>query len=219
MNHVAQHRNKQVLAFLNLVTPIARHYSRRSRQDHDDLLQVGRLGLLKAAQQFDTKLGSNFEAFAKAHIRGAILHYLRDRAGLVRLPRRLQEQAQSLLRQRDCHERANRLPLTAQQSLVVNAYRQQMQLTEYDEDSHPTQTMQPGGLQGITQREQATLLASCWRQLPLHERACVYAVVVEGSSLRTTAKRMGTSAMTVQRRVKHGLQTLASECHQRGLKV
>jgi len=219
MNHLAQRRNRQVLAFLDLVTPIARHYSRKSRQDHDDLIQVGRLGLLKAAQLFDTSIGSNFEGFAKAHIRGAILHYLRDRGGLVRLPRRLQEQAQRLLQQHDGHRHANHAPLTAQQSLVINAYRQQMELTEYDESCHLTQPSQPGGMQGITQREQATLLASCWRELPLHERACVYSVVVEGSSLRTTAKRMGTSAMTVQRRVKHGLKTLASKCHQKGLKV
>ena len=217
MNRSAQRRNQQVLAYLDLVSPIARHYCRASGQDHDDLIQVGRLGLLKAAQQFNASVGSNFKVYAKAHIRGAILHYLRDSSGLVRLPRRLQEQAQQLIRQGKGQTPSEGPRLTAQESIVINAYRQRTHWADYDEQCLPQQDHQPSGWQRLALGEQTNTLARCWKRLPKFERDCVQAVVVEGTSLRTTAKRLGTSAMTVQRRVKHGLQRLASECHQQGL--
>lgn len=65
MNHTANQRNEQVLAYLDLVTPIAWHYSRASGQDHDDLTQVGRLGLLKAAQQYNTGGENTFRGMRK----------------------------------------------------------------------------------------------------------------------------------------------------------
>ena len=217
MNRSAHRRNQQVLAYLDLVSPIARYYSRASGQDQDDLIQVGRLGLLKAAQQFNAGVGSNFKVYAKAHIRGAILHYLRDNSGLVRLPRRLQEQAQQLIRQGKGQTPAEGPRLTAQESIVLNAYKQRTHWADYDEQCHPQRNEEANGWQRLARGEQTKTLTRCWRRLPKLERDCVHAVVVEGTSLRTTAKRLGTSAMTVQRRVKHGLQMLASECQQQGL--
>ena len=73
---------------LGLVQPIARHYARQSGQDIDDLIQVGRLGLLKAASRFRSDQGYQFKTYA-THIRGDI-HYLRDRP-VLRLPRRVEE--------------------------------------------------------------------------------------------------------------------------------
>ena len=40
----------------DLVTPIALHYARIARQDKDDLIQVGRLGLIKAAGLYQNSL-------------------------------------------------------------------------------------------------------------------------------------------------------------------
>jgi RNA polymerase sigma-B factor len=67
-------------ASLALVAPIARHYARLTRESADDLTQVGLLGLLRAAERFVASRGLPFEPFARQHIRGAILHYLRDQA-------------------------------------------------------------------------------------------------------------------------------------------
>jgi len=217
MKHSANQRNEQVLAYLDLVTPIAWHYSRASGQDHDDLTQVGRLGLLKAAQQFNTGGENTFRGYAKAHIRGAILHYLRDNAGLVRLPRTLQEQAQRMIREHSSNA-PSRSNLTAQDSLVVNTYRYQAQWSDYDEQVHYQQQHERSGMQRLTDNERKSALATCWKALPRQERDCLQAVVVEGTSLRTTAERLGTSAMTVQRRVKRGLRRLAGDCRQKGLR-
>ena len=86
---------KRITSHLNLVTPIAASYAYKTGEDIDDLIQVGRLGLIRAAQLFETKRGEAFSTFARPHIRGSILHYLRDRIGLVKIPRRIQEMAQA----------------------------------------------------------------------------------------------------------------------------
>ena len=98
MNENHTIRNARIKHHLNLVDPIAGHYARRSGLDRDDLKQVGRLGLLRAAEGYEQGQDKPFEVFARPHIRGAILHYLRDSVGLVRLPRRLQEQAQNTIK-------------------------------------------------------------------------------------------------------------------------
>ncbi len=83
-----QRRNARVLQYLQIVRPLALHYSRCCREPLDDLLQVGMLGLLRAAELYNQDRAVPFEAFARPHVRGAILHYLRDSVGCVRLPRR-----------------------------------------------------------------------------------------------------------------------------------
>ena len=84
-------RNRQIQDNLHLVQPIARHYAQQTGLENDDLLQVGRLGLIKACNGYDVLRGANFSRFAKPHIRGAILHFLRDSVGLIRLPRAVEE--------------------------------------------------------------------------------------------------------------------------------
>ena len=88
MNTLNRSRNARVEQHLSIVDPVARHYAANSGQDQEDLRQVGLLGLLRAAERFEPNRSVPFAAFAKPHIRGAILHYLRDGAALVRIPRR-----------------------------------------------------------------------------------------------------------------------------------
>ena len=82
-----QQRNHRIQKYLSLVQPIARRYSYQSGCDCDDLTQVGCLGLIQASQRFELKHGDSFPAFAKTHIRGAIIHYLRDQMSLISIPR------------------------------------------------------------------------------------------------------------------------------------
>ena len=105
------------------MAPIARHYARVTRESADDLTQVGLLGLLRAAELYVPSRGEPFEPFARRHIRGAILHYLRDQAPLVRIPRRRVELDQ--LRRR-CE---NRLQLDLGQAPPSEAVRQAMGLS------------------------------------------------------------------------------------------
>jgi len=49
-----------VINQLSLVKPIAAHYARSTGQDQDDLIQVGRLGLIRASKLFIESEGNPF---------------------------------------------------------------------------------------------------------------------------------------------------------------
>jgi len=58
----------------------------RSEEPYEDLFQVARMGLLKAAQRFDGTRGTAFSTYAFPLVEGEVRHYLRDNM-LVRQPR------------------------------------------------------------------------------------------------------------------------------------
>lgn len=82
-------RHHLVLDHLRLAAHIARSYSGRGIED-DDLDQVARLALVKAARHFDPQRG-DFAPFAAASVRGEIKRHFRDFGWGVRPPRRVQE--------------------------------------------------------------------------------------------------------------------------------
>lgn len=57
----------------------------------EDLVQVAYEGLVKAVHSFDTSRGHDLLTFAVPTIRGEVQRYFRDRAWMVRPPRRVQE--------------------------------------------------------------------------------------------------------------------------------
>lgn len=57
-----------------------------SKETYEDLFQVARMGLIKAAQRYDPGRGSSFVTYAMAIVDGEICHYLRD-CLLIRQPR------------------------------------------------------------------------------------------------------------------------------------
>ena len=50
-----------------------------------------------------------------------------------------------------------------------------------------------------------------FRNLPNDDQCALQMVIIDGMSLRQTARLLGVSAMTVQRRVKRGLNTIAQK--------
>lgn len=79
-----------VLNYNRLVHSLARKYS-YGKQYHEDLAQVGMLGLLGAIRRFDPDKGRSFEAFAVPTIIGEIKRFLRDKTWDVHVPRRIKE--------------------------------------------------------------------------------------------------------------------------------
>jgi RNA polymerase sigma-B factor len=55
----------------------------------DDLRQIGTMGLLNTIERFDPERGVSFSSFAIPNMLGAILNYLRDHGGLIKVPRKL----------------------------------------------------------------------------------------------------------------------------------
>ncbi|MEZ7173652.1 RNA polymerase sigma factor SigB [Sporosarcina sp. OR05] len=79
-----------VLHYERLVHSIARKYS-NGKPYHEDIVQVGMLGLLGAIRRYDPELGRSFEAFAVPTIVGEIKRFLRDKTWAVHVPRRIKE--------------------------------------------------------------------------------------------------------------------------------
>ena len=193
-------RNRQIQDNLHLVQPIARHYAQQTGLESDDLLQVGCLGLIKAYNRYDAQRGTPFPSFAKPHIRGAILHFLRDRAGLIRLPRAVEERAMKMVRNPE------RSPLSAADALAVDHYRSKQHWVEFNNDLLDDR---PEGIDLVERSEAWSRVNKLFRTLEKDDQCALQMVVIDGMSLRQTAQRLGVSAMTVQRRVKRGLNTIA----------
>ncbi len=79
-----------VSAYQPLVEYIARKLT-FNKEDLDDLVQVGNIGLLRALRRFDPTLDIDFSTFATPNIIGEIKHYFRDKRNIVKIPRKLQE--------------------------------------------------------------------------------------------------------------------------------
>lgn len=76
--------------YQGLVVSMAKKYS-RGGTIHDDLVQVGMIGLLGAIRRFDPSLGKSFESFAIPTIIGEIKRFIRDKTWSVHVPRRIKE--------------------------------------------------------------------------------------------------------------------------------
>ena len=80
--------NKETLikSCLNLVKKIAWHYHGRVRNvvEIDDLIQIGMLGLVTAAENFIEKPGVTFSSYARIRIKGEIVDFLRKNSNLCR---------------------------------------------------------------------------------------------------------------------------------------
>lgn len=83
-------RQEAVLLTLDLPERVARRYRGRGI-DTDDLVQVGRVALVKAAKGYRAELGRGFVAYALPTILGEVKRHFRDTGWAVRPPRRLQE--------------------------------------------------------------------------------------------------------------------------------
>jgi len=83
-------QNNLVLHYKNLVESIARKYS-KGKSFHEDIFQVGIIGLLGAIRRYDESYGKTFEAFAIPTIIGEIKRFLRDKTWSVHVPRRIKE--------------------------------------------------------------------------------------------------------------------------------
>lgn len=107
-----QLRNRLVAANLGLVFGLARSLGHSHRLDHDDLAQVASLGLIRAVEAYDPQRCTALSTFAMPYIRGAILHELRDRRHLVRVPRDLWELRQQVNRLQEQRRRCGAAPLS-----------------------------------------------------------------------------------------------------------
>lgn len=223
-------RNKLVRLNAGLVRKIAHRISHQCTEPFEDLEQIGYLGLIRAIERFNPNHGCAFSSFAVPYIRGEILHYLRDRSGAVKIPRRWQElhnQGQkvreelvkTLGRQPKDTEIAdklgvsihewqdiklssqNRLPLSLD-ATITHHVDSSVSLGETLPDVHLQM------LQGWEEERQQ--IQSALSQLEDKTRTAIECVYFNGMSRQEVSERIGVSPMTVTRRIHRGVQQMVA---------
>jgi RNA polymerase primary sigma factor len=103
-------RQRLIESNLRLVMSVARNYS-RADVPLLDLIQEGNLGLMRAVEKFDYKLGFKLSTYATWWIRQAITRALVDQGRTIRLPLHVAEEVRKLLRsRRQLAQKLNREP-------------------------------------------------------------------------------------------------------------
>lgn len=98
-------REKYIEGNLRLVLSIIKRFS-SSNENVDDLFQIGCIGLIKAIDNFDSKLNVKFSTYAVPMIIGEIRRYLRDN-NAIRVSRSLKDTAYKAIYTRDILTKRN----------------------------------------------------------------------------------------------------------------
>ncbi len=94
-----QAKRKLIESNLRLVMSITRNYT-KAGVPLLDLIQEGNLGLIRAVEKFDYKLGFKLSTYATWWIRQAITRALADQGRTIRLPVHVAEQVRKVMRAR-----------------------------------------------------------------------------------------------------------------------
>jgi RNA polymerase primary sigma factor len=109
-----QAKRRLIESNLRLVMAITRNYT-RANVPLLDLIQEGNLGLIRAVEKFDYRLGYKLSTYATWWIRQAITRALADQGRTIRLPVHVADQVRRLLRaRRQLAQKLNREPSLAE---------------------------------------------------------------------------------------------------------
>ncbi|QSJ14090.1 RNA polymerase sigma factor SigF [Nostoc sp. UHCC 0702] len=221
-------RNKLVQLHTGLVRKMAHKFSHQCNEPYEDLEQIGYFGLIRAIERFDPSQGYAFSSFAVPYIRGEMLHFLRDRSTLLKIPRRWQELYNE--GQRIRKELAMTLGRTPKDSEIANILH--VSLQEWQETKLAAQNRMPLSLDATAvhyvdcqitlgealpcprstalqiQEEERQQLQGAISLLEEKPRMAVEMVFLKELSRKDAAKNIGTSPMTVTRYLQKGIQDL-----------
>lgn len=200
-----------------LVASIARSYANRGERV-EDLVQVGAIGLINAADRFDEQRGVDFRAYAIPTIVGEIKRHLRDRSSTIRLPRREQEARHTLRRARtQLGTRLERAPTWTE--LVTSTAIQEDELARAVNAERATTPLslsasvdtEPAVDEiGFAAGEDRALLDAGLRTLDGRERRAVSLCYFAGLSQREVAASLGISQSAASRTIARALKKMRS---------
>ncbi len=221
-------RNKLVQLHTGLVRKMAHKFSHQCNEPYEDLEQIGYFGLIRAIERFDPRQGYAFSSFAVPYIRGEMLHFLRDRSTLLKIPRRWQElynEGQKI--RKDLTMSLGRPPRDGE---IANQLRVSVQ--EWQETKLAAQNRMPLSLDAtavnyvdcqitlgealpcprshvlLQEEEERQQLQGAINMLEEKPRMAVEMVFLKELSRKDAAKNIGTSPMTVTRYLQKGIQDL-----------
>ncbi|GKV68255.1 RNA polymerase sigma factor [Sporosarcina sp. NCCP-2716] len=215
-----------VLHYERLVQSIARKYS-KGKSYHEDIAQVGMLGLLGAIRRYDPDFGRSFEAFAVPTIIGEIKRFLRDKTWAVHVPRRIKELGPrikatvetlttELQRSPLVSEIADYLEVDEESVLEAMEMGRSYQALSMD---HTLEADSEGGTvtlfdiigtqdEGYEKTDQRLLVANALDVLSDRERQIIQYTYIEQLSQKETGELLGISQMHVSRLQRKAIKKL-----------
>ena len=86
---------------LRLVVSVAKKYTQVSQSPILDLVQEGNIGLMKAVEKFNWRLGFRFSTYATWWIKQSVLKALNEQHRIIRIPSHMTELAKKVVRARE----------------------------------------------------------------------------------------------------------------------
>lgn len=216
-----------------LVTSIVLRYRDRG-EPVEDLLQVGRLGLVHAIDRFDLSRGVKFITYATSTILGEVKRYFRDQSWGLKVPRRLQELnlsirklaerlSQELGRSATIEELARAVGETEERTLeALELGRRAHDLLSLDrlanlEEDRPAVVERIAGAETASDRlREMADLRTVLEQLPPRLRDILTWKFIEGYTQVEMARRLGISQMHVSRLQARALKMLRQQLKDSG---
>ena len=213
-------RDKLIIEFLSLVKYVVGKIMVYLPPfvDKEDLIEYGILGLIEAAEKYDSKKETKFGTYAISRIRGAILDYLRSQDWL---PRSVRDKATMV---RDTYisleQKLNRPPRSDEIAAVLKinpaewdkllaeiSFSTFLSLEEYNQKSEDNSredrnqqikdTKFNDPLNDLETQEEKTLLANAISELPKRERLVITMYYYEDLMLKEISQLIGISESRV----------------------
>jgi RNA polymerase sigma-B factor len=219
-------QTKLVEEYKDLVHSLARKFS-KGKSMHDDLVQVGMIGLLAALRRFDPEVGRTFESFAIPTIIGEIKRFIRDKTWSVHVPRRIkelgpkikkavEELTSDLQRSPQVEEIAAFLDVTEEEVLETMEMGKSYQALsvdnsiEADQEGSTVTLLDLVGDQedGYEKIDQQMLLKKALAVLTEREKLIIQYTYYENRSQKETGEKLGISQMHVSRLQRRALEKL-----------
>ncbi|MEW6554229.1 MAG: sigma-70 family RNA polymerase sigma factor [Actinomycetota bacterium] len=196
---------------------------------YNDAFQVAALGLLKALQRYDGGKGVAFKSFAFPYIEGELKKFYRDKAEMVRLPRKLQKlKREVVLYEERFLQRTGREPVVSQVASHIGA--DEEDVIEALSAMHHLAPLsidwcgKNGGEQppladvlgecdaSFEELETSLLLGDALGSLPRRLRRIAELRLKEGWTQKMIAEEMGISQMHVSRLQNEAMRKLGEFC-------
>lgn len=209
--------------YLPLARAVARKFSGRGVET-EDLEQVAGMALLKALERFDPARGFRFVTYAVPTITGDVRNYLRDKSGLMRMPRDMRQRLYQMTQEQERFERehlraptatelSERMGIAPEAFLALLSLRSQNEAVSLDTPVGEEGDTCLSDLLGSADDRFERMERSEWAQWLLSkvgetERELLTLRYRDGLGQRETARRLGISQMQVSRLERRALSRL-----------
>ncbi len=202
---------------MGLVKSVARRFLGRGCE-WEDLVQLGVMGMMKAARRFDPARGFQFTTFAVPHIAGEIRRFLRD-DGWIKIGRTARENARRIFafsrdfeakngREPTLEEIGDALALDGEKiAFALEAARPAVSLNSADPETgfSPEMTV---GRDNVAEAVDRIALKEAVERLPPTEKKLILCRYFHGLTQSRTAALLGVSQVKVSRMEKKILASL-----------